>query len=38
MATFMALNGIATALWYEVKNFETWEELEESFKKTWYIK
>ena len=24
MATFMALGGIATASWYELKNFETW--------------
>ena len=38
MATFRALGGIATASWYELKNFETWEDLEESFKKTWCIK
>ena len=38
MATFMALGGIATASWYELNNFETWEDLEESFKKTWCIK
>ena len=38
IATFMALGGIATALCYELKNFETWKDLEESFKKTWCIK
>ena len=38
MATFMALGGIATASWYELKNFETWGDLEDSFKKTWCIK
>ena len=38
MVTFMALGGIAIASWYELKNFETWEDLEEFFKKTWCIK
>ena len=31
MATFMLLGGIATASWYEHKDFKAWEELEESF-------
>ena len=35
MATFIALGGIATASWYELKSFETQEDLEDSFKKTW---
>ena len=35
MATFVALGGIATALWFERESFSSWAELEEAFKKTW---
>lgn len=38
MAIFIALGGIATASWYEHKEYKTWEELEETLKKTWFIK
>ena len=38
MATFIALSGIATALWFERESFSLWAELEDAFKKTWYIK
>ena len=38
MATFIALGGIATALWFERKSFSSWMELEDAFKKTWCTK
>ena len=38
MATFVALGGIATALWFERESFTSWAKLEEAFKKTWCIK
>ena len=38
MATFIALGGIATALWFERESFSLWAELEDAFKKTWCIK
>ena len=34
MATFIALGGIATALWFERESFSLWAELENAFKKT----
>ena len=34
MATFIALGGIATALWFERESFSSWMELEDAFKKT----
>ena len=34
MATFIALGGIATALWFERESFSLWAELEDAFKKT----
>ena len=38
MATFIALGGIATALWFEKESFSLQAELEDAFKKTWCIK
>ena len=38
MATFIALSGIATALWFERESFSSWAELEDAFKKTCCIK
>ena len=38
MATFIALGGIATALWFERESFSSWAELKDAFKKTWCIK
>ena len=38
MATFIALGGIATALWFERESFSSWMELEDAFKKTWCTK
>ena len=38
MATFIALGGIATALWFRSKSFSLWMELEDAFKKTWCTK
>ena len=38
MAIFMVLGGIATSSWNECKDFESWEDLEETLKKTWCIK
>ena len=34
MATFIALGGIATALWFERESFSSWAELGDAFKKT----
>ena len=31
MATFIALGGIATALWFERESFSLWAELEDTF-------
>ena len=38
MATFIALGGIATALWFERESFSLWAELKDAFKETWCIK
>ena len=34
MTTFIALGGIAIALWFERESFSSWMELEDAFKKT----
>lgn len=38
MATFIALDGIATALWCKRESFLSWTQLEDTFKKTWCTK
>ena len=35
MATFVAIGGIATVLWFKRESFLSWAELEDAFKKTW---
>ena len=38
MAIFIALGGIATALWFKRESFSLWADLEDAFKKTWCVK
>ena len=38
MATFIALGGNATALWFERESLSLWAELEDAYKETWSIK
>ena len=37
MATLIALGGIASASWLERESFVSWADLEDAFKKIWFI-